>query len=46
MLILVAPVTIGDDVLVAAGSTITDDVPNDSLAVARQDKQQKKDIGK
>lgn len=30
---LVAPVTIGDDVLVAAGSTITDDVPNDSLAV-------------
>ncbi|MBD1469739.1 bifunctional UDP-N-acetylglucosamine diphosphorylase/glucosamine-1-phosphate N-acetyltransferase GlmU [Staphylococcus aureus] len=32
---LVAPVTIGDDVLVAAGSTITDDVPNDSLAVAR-----------
>ena len=33
---LVAPVTIGDDVLVAAGSTITDDVPNDSLAVARQ----------
>ncbi len=32
---LVAPITIGDDVLVAAGSTITDDVPNDSLAVAR-----------
>lgn len=32
---LVAPVTIGDAVLVAAGSTITDDVPNDSLAVAR-----------
>ena len=33
---LVAPVTIGDNVLVAAGSTITEDVPNDSLAIARQ----------
>lgn len=32
---LVAPVTIGDDVLIAAGSTITDDVPDDSLALAR-----------
>ncbi|MDN8904638.1 DapH/DapD/GlmU-related protein, partial [Staphylococcus aureus] len=31
---LVAPVTIGDDVLVAAGSTITDVVTIDSLAVA------------
>lgn len=33
---LVAPVTLGDHVLVAAGSTITDDVPSESLAVARQ----------
>lgn len=33
---LVAPVNIGDNVLVAAGSTITDDVPKDSLAIARQ----------
>lgn len=32
---LVAPVTVGDRVLVAAGSTITDDVPDDSLALAR-----------
>ncbi|MCS5350265.1 bifunctional UDP-N-acetylglucosamine diphosphorylase/glucosamine-1-phosphate N-acetyltransferase GlmU [Staphylococcus aureus] len=32
---LVAPVTVGDAVLVAAGSTITNDIPNDSLAVAR-----------
>ncbi|MHD0398614.1 bifunctional UDP-N-acetylglucosamine diphosphorylase/glucosamine-1-phosphate N-acetyltransferase GlmU [Staphylococcus simulans] len=32
---LVAPVTVGDGVLIAAGSTITDDVPNDSLALAR-----------
>ena len=33
---LVAPVTLGDNTFVAAGSTITDDVPDDSLAIARQ----------
>ena len=33
---LVAPVTLGDNVFVAAGSTITDDVPEDALAIARQ----------
>lgn len=33
---LVAPVTLGNNTFVAAGSTITDDVPNDSLAIARQ----------
>ena len=33
---LVAPVTIGDHVLVAAGSTITEDVPSESLGIARQ----------
>ncbi|QLK85295.1 bifunctional UDP-N-acetylglucosamine diphosphorylase/glucosamine-1-phosphate N-acetyltransferase GlmU [Staphylococcus sp. 17KM0847] len=32
---LVAPVSIGDGTLVAAGSTITDDVPAESLALAR-----------
>ena len=32
----VAPVTIGDNVLVAAGSTITEDAPADSLAIARE----------
>jgi bifunctional UDP-N-acetylglucosamine pyrophosphorylase/glucosamine-1-phosphate N-acetyltransferase len=32
---LVAPVTIGDGALLAAGSTITDDVPPESLAIAR-----------
>lgn len=32
---LVAPVTVGDRALVAAGSTITEDVPADALAVAR-----------
>lgn len=32
----VAPVTIGDNVLVAAGSTITEDAPTDSLVIARE----------
>jgi bifunctional UDP-N-acetylglucosamine pyrophosphorylase/glucosamine-1-phosphate N-acetyltransferase len=34
--VLVAPLTLGNDVTVAAGSTITDDVPNDSLVIARE----------
>lgn len=33
--VLVAPITVGDDVTIAAGSTLTDDVPNDCLAIAR-----------
>ncbi len=33
--VLVAPITLGADVTVAAGSTITDDVPDDSLVIAR-----------
>ena len=33
---LVAPVTLGDNTFIAAGSTITEDVPADSLAIARQ----------
>lgn len=32
---LVAPVTVGNGVLLAAGSTITDSVPDDALAIAR-----------
>lgn len=32
---LIAPVTVGDGAYVAAGSTVTDDVPSDSLAIAR-----------
>ncbi|MGF1493070.1 MAG: bifunctional UDP-N-acetylglucosamine diphosphorylase/glucosamine-1-phosphate N-acetyltransferase GlmU [Microcoleaceae cyanobacterium] len=34
--VLVAPLTIGQDVTIAAGSTITEDLPDDCLAVARQ----------
>ena len=33
---LVAPVTLGKNSFVAAGSTITNDVPEDALAIARQ----------
>lgn len=33
---LIAPVTVGENALVAAGSTITDDVPSDSLSIARE----------
>lgn len=33
---LVAPVTLGDDVLIAAGSTITEDVPSKNMGIARQ----------
>jgi bifunctional UDP-N-acetylglucosamine pyrophosphorylase/glucosamine-1-phosphate N-acetyltransferase len=33
---LVAPVTVGDGAIIAAGSVITDDVPADALAIARE----------
>lgn len=33
---LVAPVSIGDNSYIGAGSTITNDVPDDSLAIARE----------
>ena len=32
----IAPVNIGDNTIIAAGSTITDDVPEDALSIARQ----------
>ncbi len=32
---LVAPVTVGNDAFVAAGSTVTEDVPDSALAIAR-----------
>jgi bifunctional UDP-N-acetylglucosamine pyrophosphorylase / glucosamine-1-phosphate N-acetyltransferase len=33
--VLVAPITVGEDVTVAAGSAVTEDVPNDCLVIAR-----------
>ena len=32
---LVAPITIGNDALIAAGSVVTHDVPEDALALGR-----------
>lgn len=43
---LVAPVTLGNNTFVAAGSTITDDVPDYALAIARQRQTNKKDWNK
>jgi bifunctional UDP-N-acetylglucosamine pyrophosphorylase / glucosamine-1-phosphate N-acetyltransferase len=43
---LVAPVTLGDNVFVAAGSTITDDVPGYALAIARQRQTNKEEWNK
>lgn len=33
---MIAPITIGDNSLVAAGSTVNKDIPNNSLAIARE----------
>ncbi|MFM2064323.1 MAG: hypothetical protein RLZZ507_3994 [Cyanobacteriota bacterium] len=33
--VLVAPITVGNDVYIAAGSTVTEDVENDALVIAR-----------
>lgn len=40
---LVAPVTVGENAFTAAGSTITEDVPDNALAVARNRQTVKKD---
>lgn len=43
---LVAPVNVGSDVLVAAGSTINQDVPDGALAIARERQLNKEDWNK
>ena len=43
---LIAPVKIGDGAYIAAGSTITKDVPNDALAIARSNQTNKEDYAK
>ncbi len=40
---LVAPVTVGDGAYTAAGSTVTEDVPGDALAIARERQTNKPD---
>ena len=34
--VFVAPITLGNNVTVAAGSVVTNDVPDDALVIARQ----------
>ncbi len=43
---LVAPVTIGDGAMIAAGSVITEDIAPDALALARTRQEQKEDWAK
>ena len=40
--VLVAPLKVGDGVTIGAGSTITQDIPNDSLAIERSKQVTKK----
>ncbi|MBS4750518.1 bifunctional UDP-N-acetylglucosamine diphosphorylase/glucosamine-1-phosphate N-acetyltransferase GlmU [Carnobacteriaceae bacterium zg-ZUI78] len=40
---IISPVTIGDGAFIAAGSTITKDVPDNALAIARGKQENKKD---
>lgn len=42
----IAPVSVGDNTIIAAGSTITDDVPEDALSIARQRQINKEDWNK
>ncbi|WCK54627.1 bifunctional UDP-N-acetylglucosamine diphosphorylase/glucosamine-1-phosphate N-acetyltransferase GlmU [Aneurinibacillus sp. Ricciae_BoGa-3] len=43
---LVAPVTVGEGAYIAAGSTITRDVPDEALAIARERQTNKEDYAK
>ena len=43
---LIAPVKIGSNVLIAAGSTITDDVEDDAMGIARARQVNKSEYGK
>ena len=43
---LIAPVNIGANALVGSGSVITDDVPDNALAVSREKQKTKRNLGK
>jgi bifunctional UDP-N-acetylglucosamine pyrophosphorylase/glucosamine-1-phosphate N-acetyltransferase len=43
---LIAPVTIGKDAYVATGTTVTQDVPADALAIGRARQENKPALGK
>ncbi|SUP60916.1 Bifunctional protein GlmU [Weissella viridescens] len=42
---IIAPVTIGKEALTAAGSTITDDIPDHAMGIARSRQTVKPDFG-
>ncbi len=43
---LIAPITLGDHVIVAAGSTITQDIPSEALGIARERQTNKEEWNK
>ena len=43
---LVAPIEVGDNVFIAAGSTVTKDIPKGALAIARNKQINKADYAK
>jgi bifunctional UDP-N-acetylglucosamine pyrophosphorylase/glucosamine-1-phosphate N-acetyltransferase len=43
---LVAPITVSDDVLIAAGSTVTKDIPKGAMAIARNYQVNKEDYAR
>lgn len=43
---LIAPIKVGDNVFIAAGSTVTEDIPNGALAIARNKQINKEDYSK
>jgi bifunctional UDP-N-acetylglucosamine pyrophosphorylase / glucosamine-1-phosphate N-acetyltransferase len=43
---LIAPISVGTNGVIAAGSTVTEDVPDDAMAIARQRQVNKPDLGK
>jgi bifunctional UDP-N-acetylglucosamine pyrophosphorylase/glucosamine-1-phosphate N-acetyltransferase len=43
---LIAPIAVGTNGVIAAGSTVTEDVPDDAMAIARQRQVNKPDLGK
>ncbi len=43
---LIAPINVGDNVFIAAGSTVTKDIPNNGFAIARTRQVTKDDYSK
>jgi bifunctional UDP-N-acetylglucosamine pyrophosphorylase/glucosamine-1-phosphate N-acetyltransferase len=43
---LIAPITVSDNVLIAAGSTVTKDIPKGAMAIARNYQVNKEDYAR